>query len=155
RLLAVALKHLAEQPALQEELRGHREGIPEFIEEALRMESPVKTDFRLARRTASIGDVEVKAGTPVMLLNGAANRDPRRFECPHDFKIDRENALNHIAFGRGVHSCPGGPLARAEGRVSLERILDRTRNIRLSESHHGAPGERRFAYEKTWILRGL
>jgi cytochrome P450 len=155
RLLAAALKHLAEHPELQDELREHKDRIPNFIEEALRVESPVKTDFRLARRTTTVGDVEIKAGTPVMLLNGAANRDPRRFDCPHDFKIDRENALNHIAFGRGVHSCPGGPLARAEGRVSLERILDRMRDIRLSEEHHGPPDDRRFAYEKTWLLRGL
>ena len=155
RLLAAALKHLAEHPDLQDELREHKERIPNFIEEALRIESPVKADFRLAKRTTTVGDVEIKAGTPVMMLNGAANRDPRRFECPHEFKIDRENALNHIAFGRGAHSCPGGPLARAEGRVSLERILDRTRDIRLSEGHHGPRGDRRFAYENTWILRGL
>ena len=71
-----------------------------------------------------------------MLLNGAANRDPRRFECPHEFRVDRPNAQAHIAFGRGAHSCPGGPLARAEGRVSLERILDRMRDIRLVR---GAP----------------
>ena len=79
-----------------------------------------------------------------MLLNGAANRDPRRFECPAEFRIDRPNAQAHIAFGRGAHSCPGGPLARVEGRVSLERILDRMRNIRLSEEHHGPAGARRF-----------
>ena len=86
----------------------------------------MKTDFRLAQRTTTIGGVEITAGTPVMLLNGAANRDPRRFECPHEFQVDRPNAQSHIAFGRGAHSCPGGPLARAEGRVSIERILDRT-----------------------------
>ena len=79
-----------------------------------------------------------------MLLNGAANRDPRRFECPAEFRIDRPNAKEHIAFGRGAHSCPGGPLARAEGRISLERILDRMRDIRLSEEHHGPVGDRRF-----------
>ena len=90
-----------------------------------------------------------------MLLNGAANRDPRHFECPAEFQGDRSNARTHIAFGRGAHSCPGGPLARAEGRVSIERILDRTRNIRLSEEHHGPPGDRTFRYEPTWILRGL
>ena len=104
------------------------------------MESPVKTDFRLARRSTTVGGVDIAAGTPVMLLNGAANRDPRRFECPAEFRIDRENAQAHIAFGRGAHSCPGGPLARAEGRVSLERILDRMHNIRLSEEHHGPAG---------------
>jgi cytochrome P450 len=115
----------------------------------------VKTDFRLARRTTSIGGVEVAAGTPVMLLNGAANRDPRHFECPAEFRLDRPNVQSHMAFGRGVHSCPGGPLARAEGRVSIERILARTRNISLSEEHHGPPDARRFQYEPTWILRGL
>jgi cytochrome P450 len=155
RLLAAALKHLAEHPELQAELREHRELLPGFVEEALRVESPVKADFRLARRSTTIGGVDVAAGTPVMLLNGAANRDPGRFECPADFRVDRPNASAHIAFGRGAHSCPGGPLARAEARVSLERILDRMGDIRLSEQHHGTPDARRFAYEPTWILRGL
>jgi cytochrome P450 len=155
RLLATALKYLAEYPELQDELRAHRERIPNFIEEALRIESPVKADFRLARRAATIGGVDIAAGTPVMLLNGAANRDPRRFECPAEFKLDRENTMAHIAFGRGMHSCPGAPLARAEGRISVERILDRMRDIRLSEEHHGPASARRFAYEPTWVLRGL
>jgi len=153
--LAAALKHLAEHPELQDQLREHKDLIPNFIEEALRVESPVKTDFRLARRSTTVGGVDIPAGTPVMVLNGAANRDPRHFECPNEFRIDRQNAGAHIAFGRGIHSCPGGPLARAEGRVSLERILDRMRDIRLSEEHHGPRGSRRFTYEPTWILRGL
>jgi len=155
RLLAAALKHLAEHPDLQDELREHREKIPGFIEEVLRIESPVKTDFRLARRSTTVAGVDIAAGTPVMLLNGAANRDPRRFECPHEFRIGRPNGQAHIAFGRGVHSCPGGPLARAEGRISIERILKRMRDIRLSEKHHGPAGARRFDYERTWVLRGL
>jgi cytochrome P450 len=155
RLLAAALKHLAEHPELQDELREHSEKIPDFIEEVLRIESPVKTDFRLARRSTTVAGVDIEAGTPVMLLNGAANRDPRRFECPEEFRIGRPNGQAHIAFGRGVHSCPGGPLARAEGRISIERILDRMRDIRLSEEHHGPPGDRHFDYERTWVLRGL
>ena len=155
RLLAAALKHLAEHPDLEDELRANRELIPSFLEEVLRVESPVKTDFRLTTRSTTVAGVDIAAGTPVMLLNGAANRDPRRFECPHEFRLDRPNLHAHIAFGRGPHSCPGGPLARAEGRVSLERLLDRTRRIRLSEEHHGPPGDRRFRYEPTWILRGL
>jgi cytochrome P450 len=155
RLLAVGLKYLAEYPELQDELRAHKERIPGFIEEALRIESPVKADFRLARRHVNVAGVDIAPGTPVMLLNGAANRDPRLFECPEEFRVDRPNAKVHIAFGRGVHACPGGPLARAEGRVSIERILDRMHNIRLSEEHHGPPTERRFQYEPTWVLRGL
>jgi cytochrome P450 len=155
RLLAAAMKHMAEHPDIQEQLRADRALIPNFLEEVLRIESPVKTDFRLARRTTEVGGVEIKAGTPVMMLNGAANRDPRRFECPAEFRIDRPNAEAHMAFGRGAHSCPGGPLARVEGRVSLERILDRMGDIRLSEEHHGPAGARTFDYEPTWVLRGL
>jgi cytochrome P450 len=155
RLLASSLKHLAEHPDLQDELRSDTSRIPDFIEEALRIESPVKADFRLARRTTTLGGVDIPAGTAVMMLNGAANRDPRRFECPEQFRLDRSNAHAHIAFGRGVHSCPGGPLARVEGRISLERILRRMHDIRLSEEHHGPAGNRRFRYEPTWILRGL
>ncbi len=155
RLLAVGLKYLCEYPELQDELRAHHDRIPNFIEEALRIESPVKSDFRLARRSTTVAGVDIAAGTPVMLLNGAANRDPRIFECPAEFRLDRPNAKAHIAFGRGAHSCPGGPLARVEGRVSIERILERMRDIRLSEEHHGPPSARHFDYEPTWVLRGL
>ena len=111
RLLATGLKYLAENPELQDELRAHHERIPDFIEEALRIESPVKADFRLARRASSVGGVDIEAGTPVMLLNGAANRDPRRFECPAEFRIDRPNAKAHLAFGRGplLSRRPPGP----------------------------------------------
>jgi cytochrome P450 len=155
RLLAMGLKYLCEYPELQDELRAHSGRIPDFIEEALRIESPVKSDFRLARHSTTVAGVEIAAGTPVMLLNGAANRDPRQFVCPDEFRLDRPNAKAHIAFGRGVHACPGGPLARVEGRVSIERILDRMRDIRLSEEHHGPPSARHFEYEPTWVLRGL
>lgn len=155
RLLAMALKYLCEYPELQDELRVHKDRIPGFIEEALRIESPVKADFRMARRSTTVAGVDIAAGTPVMLLNGAANRDPRLFECPNEFRVDRPNAKVHLAFGRGPHACPGGPLARVEGRVSVERILDRMHDIRLSEEHHGPPSDRRYHYEPTWILRGL
>ncbi len=155
RLLATALRLLAEVPELQDELRTRRDRIPDFIEEALRIESPVKADFRLARHDTTLAGVEIPAGTPVMLLNGAANRDPRRFDQPGEFRLGRDNVKEHIAFGRGIHTCPGASLARAEARVSLERILDRMHGIRLSEEHHGPAGARRFEYEPTYILRGL
>ena len=90
-----------------------------------------------------------------MVLNGAANRDPRRFEDPDTFDPARKNARQHLAFGRGIHSCPGAPLARAETRVALERLLDRTTDIRISEAKHGTPDDRRYHYIPTFILRGL
>ncbi|MGN0125684.1 MAG: cytochrome P450, partial [Rhodococcus sp. (in: high G+C Gram-positive bacteria)] len=126
-----------------------------FIEETLRFESPIKGDFRLAKTPTTIGGVDVSAGTIMMLVNGAANRDPRQFSDPNDFDIDRRNARTHIAFGRGVHSCPGAPLARTEGRVGIQRLLERTSEIRISEKVHGPENDRKFGYLPTFILRGL
>ena len=142
RLLANAFQLLGERPDLQELLRAERDRIPNFVEEMLRFESPIKGDFRLSRVATTVGGVDIPAGTTVMVLNGAANRDPRRFESPAEFLIDRANARQHIAFGHGVHTCPGAPLARAEGCVSIERLLDRMRDITISESRSTAPPAR-------------
>jgi cytochrome P450 len=79
----------------------------------------------------------------------------RRFECPAEFRIDRPNVREHIAFGRGAHSCPGGPLARVEARVSIERVLDRMADIQISEAEHGPADARRFDYAPTYLLRGV
>ena len=83
---ATALQMLGEQPELQQLLRDERDRIPNFVEESLRFESPVKGDFRLSRVPTTVGGVDIPAGTTVMVLNGAANRDPRRFEQPDEFR---------------------------------------------------------------------
>ena len=155
RLLSSAVKVLAEQPAIQQLLRAERDRIPNFVEETLRIESPVKGDFRLSRVPVTVGGVGLPAGTTVMVLNGAANRDPRRFADPATFDPARPNARHHLAFGRGIHTCPGAPLARAEARVAIERLLDRTASIRISERAHGPADARRYRYLRTFILRGL
>lgn len=155
RLLGAAFQLIGEHPELQQQLRDERARIPNFVEETLRYESPVKGDFRLARVPATIGGVDIPAGTTVMVLNGAANRDPRRFDRPNEFDIDRANARQQIAFGHGVHTCPGAPLARTEARVAIERLLDRTSDLTISEAEHGPAGARRYQYLPTYILRGL
>jgi cytochrome P450 len=155
KLLSAALQALGDRPEIQQRLREDRSLIPGFIEESLRTESPVKSDSRLALRATTVGGVEIPVGAIVMVLPGAANRDPRRFENPHEFQIDRKNVREHMAFARGVHSCPGAPLARVEGRVSLERILDRMSDVAISETQHGPADERRYTFEPTYILRGL
>ena len=155
KLLSSALRFLGEQPDLQQQLRDDRSRIPNFIEECLRLESPVKSVFRMARKSTTLGDTAVPAGKIVMVSPSAANRDPRRFEEPHEFQLDRRNIREHIAFSRGIHSCPGAPLARVEGRVSLERILDRMAGITIDEDKHGPAGGRNYTYEPTFILRGL
>ncbi|MBB2991855.1 cytochrome P450 [Mycolicibacterium iranicum] len=155
RLLSTALKVIGDNPDIQAKLRENRDLLGNFIEECLRIESPVKGDFRLSRVPTQVGDQALGAGCTVMVINGAANRDPRRFEDPDTFDPERKNARQHLAFGRGIHSCPGAPLARAETRVGLERLLDRTTDIRISEKVHGPRGERRYSYIPTYILRGL
>jgi cytochrome P450 len=155
KLLSVALKVLGDRPDIQQHLRDDRTRIPVFIEECLRIESPVKSVFRLVRKSTKVGDLDAPAGTTVMVSPGAVNHDPARFENPHEFDLDRKNVREHIAFSRGVHSCPGAPLARVEGRVSIERILDRLADITIDEAEHGPAADRRYTYEPTFIRRGL
>ncbi|HVX16736.1 MAG TPA: cytochrome P450 [Acidimicrobiales bacterium] len=155
RLLSFALRMLAERPDLQAAVRADRDRIPNFIEETLRMESPLRTQFRMARVDTTLGGVDVPAGSSLMLAPGACNRDPRVFDHPHEFDLDRPNARQHIGFGHGIHTCAGAPLARAEGRVTINRFLDRTANIAIAEQHHGPAGARRYEYLPTFFLRGL
>ena len=155
RLLGAALQTIGDNPDIQSRLREDSSLIADFVEECLRFESPVKGDFRLARTGSTVGGVDIPAGSTIMVLNGAAGRDPRRFEEPDRFQMDRPNAKEHLAFGRGPHACPGGPLARAETRISIERLLARMGDIRISESAHGPVGNRHYEYVPTYILRGL
>ena len=155
RLIGAALRRIADDPELQARLRAHRELIPRFVEETLRIEGPIRGEFRLCLKSTELGGVPIPAGTTVMVTNGAANRDPRQFECPAEFRVERENARRHIAFGYGVHTCPGAPLARSEARITIERLLDRTQDIRISETAHGPAGARRFDYMPTYMFTGL
>jgi len=148
RLISTGMRILAEEPALADELRADPVGIPNFVEECLRLEGPIKATFRLALQDTRIADVDVPAGSIVMGLVGAANRDPRVFDDPERFDAKRRNARRHIAFGHGEHFCPGASLARAEARISFERILARLDDLRLVD-----PGA--LSYAETFIIRGL
>ena len=155
RLLSFALWIIAERPDIQDLLRSDRERIPNFIEETLRYESPLRAQFRMAKVRTTVAGVEIPAGGTMMLLPGAANRDPHLFENPDVFDLDRQNAKYHVAFGHGIHHCAGAHLARAEGRVTINRILDRTSNIAISEEAHGPADARRYTFLPTYFLRGL
>jgi cytochrome P450 len=155
RLLGACLQILGDNPEYIDQLRQDRDLIPRFIEEALRYEGPIKGGHRLTLKTTTIGDVELPAGTNVLVMNGAAGRDPKQFENPDEFQIERGNARRHLAFGHGAHTCPGAPLARSEVRVFIERLLDRTSAITISEEHHGPVGARNYKYMPTYMFRGV
>jgi cytochrome P450 family 150 subfamily A5 len=154
RLLGTMLQFVSDDPELQQQLRDDRKLIPSFVEEAVRLESPLQGEFRLSRVPTKVGDVDLPAGTTVMLHNGAANRDPRQFEDPAEIRLDRANGRHHLGFGFGIHTCAGAPLARAEARISLERIFDRMADIRISEAAHGPADARRYQYPAMYLLRG-
>jgi cytochrome P450 family 150 subfamily A5 len=155
RLITMSLRRLADDPDLQQQLRADPALMAPFVEEQLRIESPLKGSFRLARVPATVGGIALPAGTTVFLMPDAANRDPRQFECPAEFRLDRTNGRMHLGFGHGIHSCAGAPLARAETKVTIQRFLDRTAELRISAAHHGPADGRRFEYDPTYMLRGL
>jgi cytochrome P450 family 150 subfamily A5 len=155
RLIATALRRIADEPETQAHLRANRDLVPRFIEEVLRTEGPILGEYRLAVKSTELGGVPIPAGTQVFLSNGAANRDPRQFECPAEFRATRENVRRHIAFGHGIHTCPGAPLARSEARITVERLLDRTTDIRINTDAHGPAGGRHYNYLKTHMFHGI
>ena len=148
RLMIAAMRVLCEQPALVAELRSDPGAIPNFVEECLRLEGPIKGSFRLALHDTTLAGVDIPAGSIVMAVIGAANRDPRVFENPDRFDARRANARRNIAFGHGEHFCPGASLARTEARISFERLLARLDDFRLIDPSA-------LSYAETFIIRGL
>jgi cytochrome P450/nitrite reductase/ring-hydroxylating ferredoxin subunit len=118
------------------------------VEEALRLDSPVQGLFRSATREVEIGGVRIPEGAHLELLYASGNRDDARFHDPDHFDLKRPDSSNHMAFGFGIHFCIGAPLARYEGRVALDVLLDRLTNLRL------APGQQ-FEHHPHFFLRGL
>lgn len=148
RLFTTGMQILLERPDIMAALRRDPSLTEKFIEETLRFDTPVKGLFRVAREDAEIGDVVVPAGSTVMLLWGAGNRDPQQFPDPDSFDLQRPNANRSLSFGHGIHYCVGAPLARMEGKIGWQRLLSRTDNIRRTDD---AP----YDYITSFIIRGL
>ncbi len=155
RLIGMSLRTLGDHPEFQQRLRDDHSLIAPFVEEMLRTEAPLKGSFKLAKVRTTVGGVELAPGTTVFVMTDAASRDPRHFDDPNEFRLDRPNGRQHLAFGTGIHSCAGAPLARAETHATIVRFLERMSDIRISEEHHGTPEARRYEYDPTYMLRGL
>lgn len=122
---------LLRNPESLDLLRDKPELIPKAIEEVLRLQSAVQFfPSRSVTADVEVGGTVIPAGSAVHLLYGAANRDPLRFPDPERFDIQRPDN-QHVGWGRGVHSCVGGPLARLEVNIALETFLRRVDNPRL------------------------
>jgi len=127
-------------------LRYQPELIANAVEELLRYDSPIQRTFRLAAEDVQFGNQRIRAGDQVMVMLGAANRDPRRFADPDRLDVLRADASQHLSFGGGIHYCVGAPLARMEAQVALTTLLQRLPGLRMRE----AP-----AWRPSLIFRGL
>lgn len=146
-LIGNAMLFLARDPDLQTRLAGRPEEIEGFIEEMLRIESPVQGLFRYARRDTEVNGTPIPAGAIIWMVYAAGNRDPEQFEDPERFDALRENAYQGISFGAGRHFCPGQPLAKLEAKITFEEVFKRLKNIRLKP-------ETEVTFHDWFVVRG-
>jgi cytochrome P450 len=147
-LISSAMLLLLKHPLHMAAVRAEAKLIPNFIEESLRLESPIKAFFRVAKADTELAGVKIPAGSRLAVLFASANHDETRFPEPERFDIYRENASDHFAFAVGIHYCLGASLARTEARIAFGTLLGRLKDIRL-----GAGND--FTHNPSFIFRGL
>lgn len=126
-----AMMLLSQHPEVAEELRSDPALIPNFVEEAMRIESPIQALFRTAKVDTELGGVKIPAGFRVATLYGAANRDEEIFPNAYRFDVRRANAKEHLALGENIHFCLGAALSHLEGAIAFETLLSRLHDIRV------------------------
>src|SRR5947209_618257 len=132
-LLGSAAWILADRPEVQRRLRENPELLSGFIEETLRFEPPFRGHYRHVCHDTTLAGVELPAGSHLLLMWGAANRDPAHFDAPDEFRLNRTAAKGHLAFGRGVHFCVRAALARLEAQIVLRQVLEHTTWIEATD----------------------
>lgn len=147
-LIGNGLLALCRHPEQQDRLRENRELIPKAIEEMLRYDPPVQMTLRVPTTTTSIGGTEIPEGSLAFILLAAANRDPSHFPGPENFDVARD-PNEHVSFGEGIHFCLGAPLARLEGAIAIELMLDKFPYLRLANP------QAKLEYRGSMALRGL
>lgn len=138
-LIGSAAWILATQPAIQERLREQPELLGAFLEEVLRYEPPFRGHYRHVVHDTELGGVALRAGSRLLLMWGAANRDPSHFDEPGQFRLDRPAGKGHLTFGKGAHFCVGAALARLEATVVLRQLLERTTLVEAAETGRWLP----------------
>ena len=145
-LIGNGILALLRNPDQLQRLREDRSLIPAAVEELLRFDTPVQADFRRVLADCEVNGFAMRQRDNIVVLLGAANRDPDVFENPDRLDVGRSEG-SHLSFGRGIHHCLGAPLARLEGRIVLEVLLDRFFSISLLAD--------RLQFRKSIVLRGL
>jgi cytochrome P450 len=130
-LLGGMIDTLARNPEEFDKLRANPEWIPIAVEEHLRFTTPIQNLYRYTASDYTVRGVTIPRGARVMLSFGAANRDPREFDGPDEFRVDR-NPRTHLAFGFGAHMCLGAPLARLEAQAVLRELVAKVSRISLT-----------------------
>lgn len=130
-LTSSAVRRLLTHRQQWEDIRADRSLIDNAVEEALRLDGTVISWRRVTTREVTVGGLDIPAGKQVLMLLGAANRDPSRFTDPETFDIHRTDARGHISFGKGIHYCLGASLARMEARIVLDLLVTRAPGITL------------------------
>ncbi|MEV0245061.1 cytochrome P450 [Nocardia sp. NPDC050712] len=138
-LIANAARILATDTELQHRLRAHPDLLPAFLDESLRWESPFRAHHRHVTTDTTLGSTHLPAGSHLLLLWSAANRDPTVFPTPDTFDLDRPNARKHLAFGKGAHFCIGSTLAKLEATAALTALLTRTTEFTLAAPARWVP----------------
>jgi cytochrome P450 family 144 len=128
-LLGNCMGILATRPDVQEKVRDNSALLGPFIEEVLRYEPPFRGHYRHVVADTNLGGTDLPGGSRLLLLWGAANRDPAQFDAPDEFRLDRPQGKGHITFGKGAHFCVGAALARLEAQIVLRAALDRTSHM--------------------------
>lgn len=147
--LAYAVAQLLANPAQMAAIMADRALVPGWVEETARHLSPSHNMWRVVKEDTVLGGVALKAGEPMLLRYGSANRDAAKFADPDKFDVARENVREHIAFGAGVHTCLGMYLARLEMATALPIVLERLPNLRFADP------ENPFQFAASHILRGM
>jgi cytochrome P450/acyl carrier protein len=137
-MIASGLHWLATNPALFRRLQEQPDLIPRFVEELARLRPPLQRIARRVTRDVVLGGTALPAGAMLMLFPGAANRDEARWTDPDTLDLARDNR-GHLGFGTGIHTCPGGPLARLEARIAFEVLLARLDAIALDPARRAQP----------------
>ncbi len=138
-LIANTLETVCSDPALFARLRAERDLVPTVVEESLRHDPPIHVLLRDCLKETTIDGVTIPAGVKIGFGIASANRDASIYDDPGEFRLDRGNARDHLAFGGGPHVCPGASLARLEGRIALDVFLDRVAQARVDETYRREP----------------